>query len=788
MADPQSDAGPEVVATDNSTKMEVDSEPAPQEASQEVPQDEPKAPESEAGVKAEGSAEKPVDTSEAASEAAPEAAPEGPAQESSSKPTEQHSGSDLGTENPSSEGAEKPASSETAPATEAGTQEETAEKRKAEEEATSANKKPKTEGADEAKTNETPKPKNPEEMSPLERAQEAAEKARINLLPELDPEEAPAPGTGLPRHQHKYSLSAIRAIKRLKDAVPFVAPVDPVAQGVPHYFDYIKNPMDLGTIEKKLVDNKYDTVREIVDDFNLVVSNCIIFNGESALISKMALSIAQSFKKQLSNMPTYDASRKGSQAAAAQAAAQAHAHAAATGQPVPSASDDSAVIDDVPKRASTATTVLGPNGVPTLRRKSTIDGRPKREVRPPRHTQGTYAGSGTGEGRPRNKKFAAELRFSGQVLREMQSRKLESIAWPFLVPVDPIEQGAPTYFDVIKEPMDLSTISKKLSEGIYYNAEEFESDVRLMFRNCYTFNPEGTPVNVLGHKLEEHFDQRWLDKPVPGMHNEDSDYSDVDEEYMESGMDNPAISVLEEQLRLIKKQLKKLKKDALADFYRRGHRKSGGGTAALAKRRRSSNAGSHSPAAQKPLPTEMTYEMKRELRDRIDKLPEKKINTVISIIQESMPDLGNNGQEEIELEVDALDTQTLLRLYYYAVLGRREPVKSAANGANGHGSNAGSPGYSADLDAQTGKRRSKALSEEEHERKIAEIESKLKEFDSAANPNAAAEAAQQAGIASATAPESSESRVGPAAGSAGPDSDSSEDEQPFDSDSSSEEE
>lgn len=599
-------------------------------------------------------------------------------------------------------------------------------------------------------------PKDTSKLTPLERAQLAASKARILMLPELDPIEPVPEGTGLPKHQHKYALSAVRAIKRLKDAQPFVAPVDPIKQGVPQYFDYIKEPMDLGTMEKKLVGNEYDCVSQIVDDFNLIVSNCIIFNGEEALISKMALNIAQSLKKQLSNMPTYDATKKGSQAAEIANRTQAQAQHASSAV----VEDESAIHDDshVGKRSSTTTTVLGPNGIPTIRRKSTIDGRPKREIRPPRQ-HGTYAGHGTGEGRPRNKKYASELRFCGQIIRELQSRKMETVSWPFLLPVDPVEQGIPTYFDVIKEPMDLSTMQKKLNEGIYYTGDEFEADFRLMLRNCYTFNPEGTPVNVLGHKVEEFFNNRWLDKPIPGAQQiEDSDMSDVDDEYAEAGMVNPAIDVLEEQLRMIRKQLKKLKKDALAEFYKRGHRRT-----AAARRRPPSHtttaSSGHSRAASqsKAMPTEMTYEMKRELRDKIDKLPEKKIRTVLAIIQESMPDLGNNGQDEIELEVDSLDQTTLLRLYSYAVLDRKDKDDShhAVQG---------------DDDSQK-KKKSRPLSEEEHNRKIAEIESKLKEFDQA---NGNPDAAQPIGSVESAATVA--------------DADSSSEEEPMDSDSSSEEE
>ena len=40
-------------------------------------------------------------------------------------------------------------------------------------------------------------------------------------------------------------------------------------------------------------------------------------------------------------------------------------------------------------------------------------------------------------------------------------------AWPFQKPVNPTELGLPDYFDVVKRPMDLSTIKKKLDRSEY---------------------------------------------------------------------------------------------------------------------------------------------------------------------------------------------------------------------------------------------------------------------------------------------------------------------------------
>ena len=38
---------------------------------------------------------------------------------------------------------------------------------------------------------------------------------------------------------------------------------------------------------------------------------------------------------------------------------------------------------------------------------------------------------------------------------------------PFLMPVDPIKQGLENYFNIVKVPMDISTIDKKLKKDEY---------------------------------------------------------------------------------------------------------------------------------------------------------------------------------------------------------------------------------------------------------------------------------------------------------------------------------
>lgn len=48
----------------------------------------------------------------------------------------------------------------------------------------------------------------------------------------------------------------------------------------------------------------------------------------------------------------------------------------------------------------------------------------------------------------------------------------------------------PDYYKIIKNPMDLSTIKKRLQEdyGMYTKPEDFVADFRLIFQNCAEFN------------------------------------------------------------------------------------------------------------------------------------------------------------------------------------------------------------------------------------------------------------------------------------------------------------
>uniref|UniRef100_A0A7S3G9I0 Bromo domain-containing protein n=1 Tax=Palpitomonas bilix TaxID=652834 RepID=A0A7S3G9I0_9EUKA len=84
----------------------------------------------------------------------------------------------------------------------------------------------------------------------------------------------------------------------------------------------------------------------------------------------------------------------------------------------------------------------------------------------------------------------------------------------FSVPVDPVALGIPQYFDIIKTPMDFSTIERKLGGKEYETVAEFQADVLLTFDNAITFNPQGSAVHNCAIKLKRSFEGKIQGVPL----------------------------------------------------------------------------------------------------------------------------------------------------------------------------------------------------------------------------------------------------------------------------------
>jgi transcription initiation factor TFIID subunit 2 len=71
----------------------------------------------------------------------------------------------------------------------------------------------------------------------------------------------------------------------------------------------------------------------------------------------------------------------------------------------------------------------------------------------------------------------------------------------------PLTDGCHSYFEIIKNPMDISTMNAKLEAGMYKERFAFEADFRLMIRNAKTYNMPGTFAYNETLALESVFDK-----------------------------------------------------------------------------------------------------------------------------------------------------------------------------------------------------------------------------------------------------------------------------------------
>jgi hypothetical protein len=95
------------------------------------------------------------------------------------------------------------------------------------------------------------------------------------------------------------------------------------------------------------------------------------------------------------------------------------------------------------------------------------------------------------------------LRSLKEVVEKLYHHELSG---PFVHPVK--EGDAPGYFDVIKIPMDLSTVRKKLKNGSYSTSSECIADVERIWENCRLYNDPSSDIVKTVNSLSTFFDQQ----------------------------------------------------------------------------------------------------------------------------------------------------------------------------------------------------------------------------------------------------------------------------------------
>ena len=83
------------------------------------------------------------------------------------------------------------------------------------------------------------------------------------------------------------------------------------------------------------------------------------------------------------------------------------------------------------------------------------------------------------------------------------------LAVPFREPVDWKALGLFDYPQIIKRPMDLGTVKRRVIEGKYESIFESAEDMRLIWRNCMTYNRAGNDFHTLAQKLSKKFEEKY---------------------------------------------------------------------------------------------------------------------------------------------------------------------------------------------------------------------------------------------------------------------------------------
>ncbi|KAI5763043.1 BRD3 [Gulo gulo luscus] len=384
---------------------------------------------------------------------------------------------------------------------------------------------------------------------------------------------------GRKTNQLQYMQNVVvKTLWKHQFAWPFYQPVDAIKLNLPDYHKIIKNPMDMGTIKKRLENNYYWSASECMQDFNTMFTNCYIYNKPTDDIVLMAQALEKIFLQKVAQMPQEEVEllppapkgkgRKpaaGTQSAGTQQVAAVSSVSPATPfQSVPPTVSQTPVIAATPVPTITAnitsvpvppaaappppSTPIIPVVPPTppvvkkkgVKRKAdtttptTSAITASRSESPPPLSdpkQAKVVARRESGGRPikppkkdledgevpqhagKRGKLSEHLRHCDSILKEMLSKKHAAYAWPFYKPVDAEALELHDYHDIIKHPMDLSTVKKKMDSREYPDAQGFAADIRLMFSNCYKYNPPDHEVVAMARKLQDVFEMRFAKMP-----------------------------------------------------------------------------------------------------------------------------------------------------------------------------------------------------------------------------------------------------------------------------------
>jgi bromodomain-containing factor 1 len=249
------------------------------------------------------------------------------------------------------------------------------------------------------------------------------------------------------------------------------------------------------------------------------------------------------------------------------------------------------------------------------------------------------------------------LRFCLKFLEYLKDRP-DSHPFHFPVPNDPII--APEYHNIIKYPMDFSTIARKIYDEQYPDILAFKADVDLIWANCATYNRIGSELRRIGFLIKGDFDELW------NLHTSITD-GEVALRSVESIV--AAHRLCDEDLSLANPSMQlfrvpeyiKLKKPTVERIQH-----------FVAKERDKDGKPSYTAPTDDLLNQPLTTKERYELAVAINTLPPELLGEVIEILSKA---LGLRKDQEFEIPFSSLDTATFRTIEAYVKHAKdKEPI------------------------------------------------------------------------------------------------------------------
>ncbi|KAG6683893.1 hypothetical protein I3842_12G035200 [Carya illinoinensis] len=203
----------------------------------------------------------------------------------------------------------------------------------------------------------------------------------------------------------------------------------------------------------------------------------------------------------------------------------------------------------------------------------------------------------------------------------LQGVMLHKYASIFNEPVDVVKWNIPDYFTVIKHPMDLGTVKRRIDSGEYSSPLVFASDVRLTFSNALTYNPPGNDVHHMTKTLSKYFEARWkaIEKKLS---------LSTDEQSVPLGAGDPIESEITTQIPPATRKKFLTEDDTSMKL--------------------------------EPVRQIMTSEERLKLSSELEALLAELPESIVDFLKEHSA--GQTNEEEIEIDIDALSDATVLTL------------------------------------------------------------------------------------------------------------------------------